>query len=45
MGTKALEELPVRIIQAQSLDIDAVSGATITSNSLKFALKDALLDK
>ena len=42
IGTVAVDELPGRIYEAQSLDVDAVSGATITSTAIKAAVQDAL---
>ena len=42
IGTKALEELPGAIISANSIDVDAVSGATVTSEAIKEAAKKAL---
>ena len=42
IGTKALEELPGKIVSANSLDVDAVSGATVTSEAIKEAAKKAL---
>ncbi len=42
IGTKALEELPGAIISANSLDVDAISGATVTSDAIKEAAKKAL---
>ena len=42
IGTVAVDELPGRIYEAQSLDVDAVSGATITSTAIKAAIQDAL---
>lgn len=41
IGTVALEQLPARIIDAQSLNVDVVSGATITSNAIKNAIINA----
>ncbi len=38
----AIEQMPGRIIEAQSAEVDAVAGATITSNAIKDAVKDAL---
>lgn len=37
-----LELIPNEIIQNQSLEVDAVSGATYTSNGIVNAVKDAL---
>ena len=37
-----LDELPDRIVQAQSLDVDAVSGATLTSKTVLLAVERAL---
>ena len=42
IGTEAVKQLPARIFQAQSLKVDAVSGATISSNGIKAAIIDAL---
>ena len=42
IGTKALEELPGAIISANSVDVDAISGATVTSDAIKEAAKKAL---
>ncbi len=39
VGTLALEQLPAAIVQAQSAQVDAVSGATITSNAILTAAK------
>lgn len=42
IGTEALKRLPQAIVEAQSLEVDGISGATITSYALKNAIKDAL---
>ena len=42
IGTEAVKNLPVSIFQAQNLQVDAVSGATISSNAIKAAVIDAL---
>ena len=42
IGSKALEELPEAIISANSVDVDAISGATVTSDAIKEAAKKAL---
>lgn len=38
----AIAEMPERILQAQSVEVDGVSGATSTSNGIKAAVTDAL---
>ncbi len=38
----ALEETPEAIIEAQSIEVDGVSGATVTSDGIKKAVMDAL---
>ena len=38
----AIEQLPGQIISAQSFKVDAVSGATMTSNGIMQAVKDAM---
>ena len=42
IGAKACEILPERIVNAQSIGVDSVSGATITSAAIKAAVRDAL---
>lgn len=42
LGTIPLEQLPAKIIEKQSVAIDIVSGATITSNALLEAVKDCV---
>lgn len=42
IGTNAVDAIPGAIVDAQSLDVDAVSGATITSTAIKEAVKAAL---
>lgn len=42
VGSKAVEKLPEAIKEAQSADVDGVSGATVTSNAIKTALIAAL---
>lgn len=39
----ALETIPAAIVEAQSTDVDSVSGATITSDAIKAAVDAALL--
>ncbi|ETP72910.1 hypothetical protein UYO_1150 [Lachnospiraceae bacterium JC7] len=42
IGTMALEQLPGDIIAKNSISVDAVSGATVTSDAIKEAAKKAL---
>mgnify|MGYP001227872157 CR=1 FL=1 len=42
IGKKALEEIPRRIVKANSTDVDAISGASATSRAIKEAVKNAL---
>ena len=41
-GGKAIDELPAEMIKGQTYEIDAVSGATITSNGIKDAVARCL---
>ena len=43
LGGLAAEKLPAMIVEAQSVAIDGVSGATVTSTALLAAAKEALL--
>ena len=38
----AINELPKQIVEAQSLDVDNISGATVTSKAVKNAIADAM---
>ena len=42
IGTNAIEKLPSAIIDADSAEVDVVSGATVTSTAILNAVKDAL---
>lgn len=42
VGTYAIDQIPQRIVQAQSLDIDVVAGATRTSKGIVGAVKNAI---
>ncbi|MBR6208839.1 MAG: ammonia-forming cytochrome c nitrite reductase subunit c552 [Oscillospiraceae bacterium] len=42
VGTPAVDKIPVSVYEAQSLSVDAVSGATITSDAIRAAIADAL---
>jgi uncharacterized protein with FMN-binding domain len=38
----AIQQMPEKIIEAQSSKVDAISNATITSNAIKQAVENAL---
>ena len=42
LGAKAYRELPSRIVEKQTPDVDAVTGATHSSSNIKNAVKEAL---
>ena len=42
IGTIATDEIPKKIIEKQSLDVDAISGATVTSKAIQSAIANAL---
>ncbi|NMA69369.1 MAG: FMN-binding protein [Desulfitobacterium sp.] len=42
IGTNAINALPGKIVEAQSTDVDDVSGATLSSNAIKEAVNNAL---
>ena len=42
VGTAAIEKLPVKIVEAQSAEVDSVTGATLSSNAIKEAVGKAL---
>ena len=42
IGTAATEQLPEKIVAQQSYAVDGLSGATLSSNAVKNAVKDAL---
>ena len=44
IGGKALEELPKKMVEANSIEVDGISGATITSNAIKAAAKAAIAE-
>ncbi len=44
IGTFAVSMLPDRILEAQSVNVDAIAGATVTSNAIFHALQSALKD-
>lgn len=42
IGTPAIEQLPAAIVEGQSLQVDSIAGATLTSEAIKNATKNAL---
>ena len=42
IGTYAIDEIPTAIVENQSIEVDAVSGATLTSFAIKNAVKEAI---
>ncbi len=42
IGSKAAEELPARIVEAGSADVDAIATATVTSDAIKAAVRQAI---
>ena len=44
VGSKAVAEMPAQILEANSWDVDGVSGATITSTTIKKLAKQAMTD-
>lgn len=44
IGSVAVDKLPQRIYEAQSTDVDGISGATVTSNAIRQAVLSALTD-
>ncbi len=42
IGTVAVDELPAAIVDQQSILVDSISGATVTSDAIKAAVADAL---
>ena len=42
IGSNAIEKLPGKIVEAQSVEVDGVSGASFTSNAIKTAVAAAL---
>ena len=44
IGTVAVEKLPGEIVAANSIAVDGIAGATVTSNAIKDAIRQALAD-
>ena len=42
IGSVAVEKLPAAIVEANSVDIDGITGATVTSTAIKAAVTEAL---
>ena len=42
IGGQAIQELPAKIVDAGSADVDGVAGATITSTAIKTAVQEAI---
>jgi uncharacterized protein with FMN-binding domain len=42
VGAVAVDWLPGRIVEANSIDIDGITGATVTSDAIKSAVRTAL---
>jgi fumarate reductase flavoprotein subunit len=42
-GDRAIEEIPKRIVEAQTLEVDAVTSATITCDAIKDAVRKCIL--
>ncbi|MBQ3703929.1 MAG: FMN-binding protein [Oscillospiraceae bacterium] len=42
VGSVAVEWLPARIVEANSVDVDGVTGATVTSDAIKTAVREAM---
>lgn len=42
VGTRAINALPAAIAEADSIEVDGVSGATVTSNAIKAAVSQAM---
>ena len=44
IGSVAVEQLPGQIVEANSILVDSISGATVTSEAIKTAVRQALTD-
>lgn len=42
IGSKAIDELPAKIVEANSTEVDVIAGATITSDAIIYAVNNAL---
>ena len=44
IGSVAVEQLPAAIVEANSIAVDGIAGATVTSDAIKSAIKSALTE-
>lgn len=44
LGGVAIEQLPAKIVEAQGIEVDGVSGATVTSEAIKTAVAEAIAE-
>lgn len=42
IGDRAIDELPAKIVDAQTWDVDAITSATITSGAIREAVKNCM---
>lgn len=42
IGTYAIDGIPAKIVESQSINVDGISGATVTGNSIKSAVAEAV---
>lgn len=42
VGDRAADELPGKIVEAQTWEVDAITSATVTSDAIKAAVKDCI---
>ena len=42
LADAALKDIPAAIVEANSTDVDSITNATVTSDAIKAAVKDAL---
>ncbi|SET93073.1 FMN-binding protein [Lacrimispora sphenoides] len=42
IGDRAIEELPAKIVEELTWEVDAVASATVTSDAIKTAVKDCI---
>ena len=42
IGERAVEELPAKIVESQTWEVDAIASATITGDAIQTAVKDCM---